>query len=59
MIAIEQLFIASDFNLLLKYFHGYWETTKIFLWNIFSNEIIPDKNFPDYSILYVRTYLVQ
>ena len=50
MIAIKQLYISSDFNLLLKYFHGYWETTKIFLSNIFSNEIIPDKNFPDYDI---------
>ena len=50
MIAIKQLYISSDFNLLLKYFHGYWETTKIFLSNKFSNEIIPDKNFPDYDI---------
>ena len=30
MILIEQL--ASDFNLLLKYFCGYWEATKIFSW---------------------------
>ena len=53
MIADKQLatYIASDFNSLLKYFRGYWVTTKIFLLNIFSNEIIPDENFPDYSIL--------
>ena len=50
MIAIEQLFIASNFNSLLKYFRVYWETTKIFLLNIYSNEIIPDKNFPDYGM---------
>ena len=41
---------ASYFNSLLKYFRGYWETTKNFLSNIYNNEIIPDKNFPDYSI---------
>ena len=33
----------------LKYFRGYWETTKIFLSNISNNEIIPDENFPDYG----------
>ena len=51
MIAIEQLasYIASDFNSLLKYFRGYWETTKNFLSNICSNKIIPEENFPDYS----------
>ena len=38
------------FNSLLKYFRGYWQTTKIFLSNICNNEIIPDKNFPDYGI---------
>ena len=49
MIAIGQLHIYSysDFNSLLKYFRGYWETTKNFLSNIYSNEIIPDENFPD------------
>ena len=36
---------------MLKYSRGYWETTKIFLLNIFNNEIIPDENFPDYGIL--------
>ena len=48
MIAIEQLYICitSDFNLLLKYFRGYWETMIIFLSNIYSNE-----NLPDYGIL--------
>ena len=35
--AIEQL--ASDFNSVLKYFHGYWKTMKIFFSNIFYNEI--------------------
>ena len=34
---------------MLKYFHGYWETTKIFLSNTSNNEIIPDENFPDYG----------
>ena len=43
MIAIEQL--ASNFNSLLKYFSGYWETTKHFLLNIFNNEIITNKIF--------------
>ena len=38
-------YVASDFNSLLKYFCGYWETTKNFLSNIFSNEIIPDEKF--------------
>ena len=33
-----------------KHFRGYWETTKNFLSNIFSNKIIPDENFPDYGI---------
>ena len=47
MIAIEQL--TSNFSLLLKYFCGYWETTKIFLSNIF-NEIIASENFPEYGI---------
>ena len=47
MIAIEQL--PSDFNLVLKYFHGYWETMKIFLSNIFNNEINPNQNFPEYG----------
>ena len=45
---------ASYFNLLLKYFRGYWETTKIFLSSISNNEIIPDKIFPDYGRLYSR-----
>ena len=51
MITIEQLAlaIASDLNLLLKYFHGYWETMKIFLSNIYSNEIFSDENFSDDS----------
>ena len=40
----------SYFNLLLKYFRGYWETTKNFLSSIFSKKIIPDKNFPEYGI---------
>ena len=47
MISIEQL--ASDFNLLLKYFCGYWEATKNFLLDIFNNKIIPNKKFPEYS----------
>ena len=49
MITNEQLAlaIASDLNSLLKYFHGYWETTKIFLLNIYSNGIISDEKFPD------------
>ena len=52
LIAIEQLYyIASDFNSLLKYFRGYWETTKKLLSNIYSNKIIPDKHFPDYGTL--------
>ena len=42
-------YIASNFNALLKYFRGYWETTKIFLLNICGNEIIPDENLPDYG----------
>ena len=56
MITIEQLAlaIASDFNLLLKYFRRYWETTKIFLSNIYSNKIISDENFPYYG-----TYLLK
>ena len=56
MITIEQLdlAIASDFNSLLKYFRGYWETMEIFLSNIYSNEIISDENFPDYG-----TYLLK
>ena len=49
MIANEQL--ASNFYSLLKYFHEYCKTTKIFLSNIFSNEIISDENFPDYGII--------
>ena len=51
MITIEQLglAIASDFNSLLKYFRGYWETMEIFLSNVYSNEIISDKNFSDYG----------
>ena len=51
MIAIEQLYkaIVSNFNSLLKYFRVHWETTKIFLSNIYSNEIIPDENFPGYG----------
>ena len=48
MIAIEQL--ASDFNPLLKYFCGCWETTKAFLSNTFSNEIIANKNFLEYGV---------
>ena len=53
MIANEHLYrLASDFNSLLKYFHGYWETTKTFLSNIFHNEIISDEYFPDYGITY-------
>ena len=36
MIAIEQL--ASDFNLLYKYFCGYWEAAKIFLLNILNTK---------------------
>ena len=35
----------------VKYFHGYWQATKIILSKIFNNEIIPDKDFPDYGIL--------
>ena len=34
---------------MLKYFCGYWETTKIILLNISNNEIILDENFPDYG----------
>ena len=41
--------IASYSYRLLKYFHGYWQATKIILSNIFNNEIIPDENFPDYG----------
>ena len=41
-VAIEQL--ASDFNPLLKYFCGYWEATKFFLFNIFNNEIIANES---------------
>ena len=48
MIAIVQL--ASDFNSLLKYFCGYWKATKIFLLNIFSNEIIANEKFPEYGM---------
>ena len=47
MIAIEQL--ASDFSLLLEYFRGYQVTMKIFLLNIFNNEIIANENFPKYG----------
>ena len=39
--AIKELIILIHFN----YFHGYWETTKIFLSNISNNKIFPDKNF--------------
>ena len=46
-IAIKEL--AKYFKSLLKYFCKYWEITKIILSNISNNEIIPDKNFPDYS----------
>ena len=49
MIAHKQL--ASDFNSLLKYFREYCKTTKNFLSNIFSNEIISDENLPDYGII--------
>ena len=48
VIAIEQL--ASNFNSLLKYFRGYWETTKIFVLNIFKNKVIPNENFPEYGM---------
>ena len=59
MIAIEHLYIACDLNLLLKYFCRYWEATKIFLSNIFSNEIILDKNFPDHGTsIYLPTFVV-
>ena len=44
MIAIQQVYIHIA-SKLLKYFCGYWETTKIFISNIYSNEIIPDENF--------------
>ena len=47
MIANEQL--ASDFNLLFKYFCGYWEATKIFLLNILNTKIIGNENFPEYG----------
>ena len=52
MIAIEQL--VSDFNPLLIYFCGYWETTKIFLSNNFNNKVIPNKKIPEYSIIIYR-----
>ena len=45
--AIEQL--ASDINSVLKYFHGYWKTMKIFLSHIFNNEIIPNKIFSEHG----------
>ena len=48
MIAIKQL--ASDFTLLLNYFLGYRETTKISLSNNVNNKVIPNKKFPEYSI---------
>ena len=38
MIATEQL--ANDFNLLFKYFCGYWEATNIFLLNILNIKIL-------------------
>ena len=37
--------IANYSYRLLKYFHGYWQATKIILSNIFNNKIIPDENF--------------
>ena len=52
MISIEQL--ASNFNLLLKYFCGYWEATKTFLLDIFNNKIIPNKKFPEYSTVHSK-----
>ena len=58
MIAIKQLYIASDFNSSLKYFCGYWETTKKFLSNIFSNEITPDENFPGYGMFSIHVQLI-
>ena len=39
---------AIYFNSLLKCFCGYWETLKVFLSNILSSKIIPNKKFPDY-----------
>ena len=42
--------IIASGNSPLKYFRGYWETTKIFLSNISNNEIVSDENFPDYGI---------
>ena len=52
MIAIEQLYIGSDFYSLLKYVRGCWETTKKFFSNIYSNKIIWDENFPDYGTVH-------
>ena len=50
--------IANYSYRLLKYFHGYWQATKIILSNIFSNIITPDENFPDYGtkLVYMCKY---
>ena len=42
-IATEQL--ASDFNSLLIYFRGYWETIKLFVSNIVNNKSNSKRNF--------------
>ena len=49
MITTEQL--TSDFNLVLKFFRGHCKTVKIFLSNIFNNEIITNKNFSEYIFI--------
>ena len=49
MIAIERL--ARYFNSLSNYYRGHWEPQKNFLLNIFNNEIITNKNFPEYGIV--------
>ena len=41
---------ATNFNSLLKYFCGYWETTKNFLSNILNSKIIANKNFAEYGM---------
>ena len=51
MVSITIEWLASDFNSLLKYFCWYWEIMKIFFSNIFNNEIITGKHFPEYNML--------
>ena len=49
MIGIEQL--ANDFNSLLKYFSRVLGNHKNFSRIYFINEIIANKNFPEYGII--------